>query len=97
MSSSINDDDISMLLKQWNETKEVMSELELKMEKYKRLANRIMYMKDTNVLSDDKFTLKRKELSRETLSKKDLPIEIWNKYSNKVKYNAYYLKDSMKK
>jgi hypothetical protein len=89
--SSASDDDVSMLLQQWHETKEAISELESKLEKYKKLAGRIMSKKDTNVISDSKFVLKRRDLSKETIGKKDLPIEIWKKYSNKIEYKAYYL------
>jgi hypothetical protein len=89
--SRANEDDISLLLEQWYETKESISELEVKMEKYKKLAGRIMCKKDTNTISSDRYVLKKRDLSRETISKKDLPLDIWKNYCNKIDYSAFYI------
>lgn len=90
--SNSNDEDISILLKQWDETRETISELEKKMEKYKRLASRFMLKKNTTELVYGKYVLKQKKLSRETISKKDLPKDIWKMYSKNIEYDAYYLR-----
>jgi hypothetical protein len=89
--------DLSKLLQKWTETKKKIAELEKNIEKYKRVANRVMEEQGNNTISNDYFTLRRKEMSRTTISKKDVPIEIWNKYSQPCKYKAYYLSEKKSK
>ena len=89
--------DLSNLLQKWTETKNKIAELEKNIEKYKRVANRVMEQQGNNTISNDYFTLRRKEMSRTTISKKDVPIEIWNKYSQPCKYKAYYLSEKKSK
>ena len=85
--------DLSNLLQKWTETKNKIVELEKNIEKYKRIANRVMEKQGNNTISNDYFILRRKEMSRTTISKKDVPTEIWNKYSQPCKYKAYYLSE----
>lgn len=92
--SSVNSSDISTLLEKWSEDKASLVEIEKRIEKYKRLANRIMNNQDTDKLSNTYYTLKRRELSRTTLTKQDVPNEIWKKYSRSVSYSAYYLTEN---
>lgn len=89
--------DLSKFLQKWIETKNKIAELEKNIEKYKRIANRIMEQQENNTISNDYFTLRRKEMSRTTISKKDVPIEIWNKYSRPCKYKAYYFSEKKSK
>jgi hypothetical protein len=84
-------DDMSNLLEHWAETKEKITQLEKDLEKYKRLAARIMSREDSNIIKNNFYTLKRRELFRETLSKQDVPDEIWRKYSKSHSYSAFYL------
>jgi hypothetical protein len=89
--------DLSKLLQKWTEAKNKIAELEKNIEKYKRVANSVMEEQGNNTISNDYFTLRRKEMSRTTISKKDVPIEIWNKYSKPCKYKAYYLTEKKSK
>jgi hypothetical protein len=83
--------DISTLLQKWSETKAEIIELEKKIDKYKRLASKIMDKNGDNTINSLEYKLIRKEMSRTTISKKDVPKEIWNKYSRNSIYTAYYL------
>ena len=86
-----NNEDIVALLEHWTQTKEQIAELEANLEKYKRLATRIMSQNNTNLLTDGSYTLKKRNLSRETISRTDLPKEIWKKYAKSFTYPAFYL------
>ena len=44
-------------------------------------------------ISDHKYELSRKEISKRTLSKKDCPVEMWNKYSKESIYSMISIKD----
>ena len=92
--SRINTSDISTLLERWSATKKQISILEEKIEKYKRVANRIMKQQNCDVLYGDDHTLKRKHMSRSTVNKRDLPEHIWDKYARECNYKAYYLTDN---
>ena len=83
--------DICALLQKWSETKSEIIELEKKIDKYKRLANRIMDKNEGNTINSLEYKLIRKEISRSTISKKDVPKETWNKYAQTSTYTAYYL------
>jgi len=83
--------DICALLQKWSETKSEIIELEKKIDKYKRLANRIMDKNEGNTINSLEYKLIRKEISRSTISKKDVPKETWNKYAQTSTYIAYYL------
>jgi hypothetical protein len=88
--------DIYSLLQKWSEAKNEIINLEKKIEKYKRIATSIMDQQGNNTVSSDDYTLRRKEMSRTTISKKNVPQDIWNKYSKLSKYKAYYLSEKNK-
>jgi hypothetical protein len=83
--------DIQNLVKKWADAKTEIADLEKKIEKYKRVVNRFMDEKGNNTITSSQYTLRRKEMTRATISKKNVPTEIWNKYSKPSTYKAYYL------
>ena len=44
-----------------------------------------------NSVASTNHTLKRKNISRSTISKHDVPDQVWEKYARKCTYPAYYL------
>ena len=46
---------------------------------------------DKNSISSSDYNLKRVNMTRKTLSKKDVPLDIWNKYSKETYVTSYYL------
>ena len=91
MSSSLKAIDITTLLERWSKAKIEIEELEKKVEKYKRLANRIMDREGNYELSSLYYTLKKRKISRKTIYKQDVPNDIWEKYAHSTSYPAYYL------
>ena len=71
-------DDIENLLNKWYSAKQEISQLEKKIE-------------NTDEIASDNYILKRKELNRTTIGKKDLPEDIWDRYSKELFYNAFYI------
>jgi hypothetical protein len=84
-------DDIHNLLEHWMDVKNQLSDLELSLSKYKKLASKIMSKNDTTTLYSDNYVLQQRNISKKTLSKDDVPKEIWNKYAKTTTYTAYYL------
>lgn len=89
--SSLNSDDIDGLLEKWKSTKTQISKLEKDLEKYKKYAEQIMNMNNSNVVKGSKYKVTKKNSSRQFISKKNLPKELWNKYSTKTNFTSYYL------
>ena len=85
-------DDVDILLNKWYETKEQIIELEKKLEKYKRYSEKIMNETSSEELSNEIYVLNRRYMCRTTLSKDDIPSELWSKYSRNIKYPMYTLK-----
>lgn len=88
--------DISNLLQKWNDTKKEIASLEKKCEKYKKYVDAILENNDSDSLSSNNFILKKKIITKNTLSKNDVPKDIWNKYSKSCSYPAYYLTEKKK-
>lgn len=82
---------VEELLFKWYDAKQQIIELENKIEKYKSIAENIMDHKNTDILISSKLKLQKKDINKTSLSKKDLPIDIWNKYSKEHFYSAFYI------
>lgn len=93
----MEDDDIENLLNKWYHSKQELSQLEKKIEKYKTIAENLMNKENTDVIKSDKYILQRKEMNRTTIGKKDLPEDIWNRYSKELFYNAFYISKKQEK
>lgn len=83
--------DIDEILDNWYKTKQEISLLEKKCERYKKCSEKIMNNLNKNNLSTTKYNLKKINISKSTISKNDVPIDIWNKYSKISSFSSYYL------
>lgn len=94
---NIDKDDISTLLDRWSDDKAKIAQLEGRIEKYKRLVGKIMDEKDIDELASSTYKVKRRTQSRSTISKTDVPNDIWKEYSRKVSFDSFYLSQVSKK
>jgi len=92
--SRFNESDIDNLLESWSRTKKDISDLQLKCDRYKKLASKMMNKMSTSELSSDDFRLKRKKITRSSLSRNDVPKTVWDTYSKSSSYEAYYLTEN---
>ena len=83
--------DIDNLLENWYISKQELVSLEKKIEKYKKYAHMIMTDNDI-VLSNSKYTLTKRDMSRTILSKDDVPRDIWCKYSKNISYPMFIVR-----
>lgn len=90
--SSDTQDRVEQVLKKWYKSKKEISRLEKDCEKYKEFIGRVMDQRDTNSLVRGIYTTNRRHDSRKTLSKSNVPSEIWEKYSTIIYYDTYYVK-----
>mgnify|MGYP007072237470 CR=1 FL=1 len=87
----ISEDDISVLLDRWHEAKQDLKDLEEKIEKYKKVATKLMKDSDSNVLSSPNYTLTRREMVSTRVLKADLPQDLWKQFSTTSRFPAFYL------
>jgi hypothetical protein len=85
------DQNIEELLTNWFEAKQNLYELEKRCDKYKLTADRIMNMRGEDTLKTRSFKLTKTDMERETLSKKDVPKDIWNAYAKVSSFSTFRL------
>jgi len=79
------------ILDKWYKSKEKLSKLEKKIEKYKKNISFIMDKQKVNTLSTDKYKITRRKNTRTYLSKESVPENIWREYSTRSNYDSFFL------
>lgn len=100
----MNKSDIDTLLSSWHDTKQEIAKLELRLDKYKRAAEKIMKKRSSSRYNDDSdeetgnnritgtdYTLIKRIITRKTIGKDDVPTSVWDQYAKSCSYPAYYL------
>ena len=82
--------DIDELLTNWHRTKQEIAALEKKCDRYKKLAGKLMDAKEEERLVGNSHVLTRRNVVRESVSKKDIPETVWKTYCKKVRFDAFY-------
>ena len=82
---------IDEILRKWDRAREQIKELEARIARYKKSMGEVMDAKETDVLQGDSLKLTRRYMARSYVSKKDLPPDIWERYSTRCSYEAFYL------
>lgn len=88
----ISDEKLEDLMKEWSRVKRQISELEDREKSIKELVNDIMKEENVDSLYTDNYKVTRKIQKRYTVSQRDLPEDIWKKYSKKSEFPVLYLK-----
>jgi len=84
--------DLEKVLDKWYETKKTISLLEKKCDDYKKYIAKTMEKRETDLLKTNSYTVNKRHSTRESISKKDVPTDIWGKYCNRSTFNSYILK-----
>jgi len=74
---------LDKLLDKWYNLKRQISNLNKEEEKIKSSVKKAMSTKGLNTLSSERYRVTLKQSSRETLSKKNCPSDVWAQYSKK--------------
>ncbi len=85
---------IDTLLEKWDSAKKEKSVLEKDCERYKDAIERYMNKKDKDTVHGNYYTVTRRSNTRRQISKKNMPVDIWDKYANRVTYMSYHLKNN---
>lgn len=70
------------------EIKKQLSELEKRHEKYRKWIESYMEKEQMMEIEHDTVTIKLTKQQRESVSKKDLPAEVWSKYAKRTSFNV---------
>lgn len=89
MSSSTDKSTIKKYIEEWSKLKNSIASQEKEMEKYKSKVIDYMNKNEIQSLVADNFIVKSTKCKRETISKADLPLDIWEKYSKSSSYYIY--------
>jgi hypothetical protein len=82
---------IDSVLKKWDEAKKRKAESEKECEMYKEAVERYMKKKEKNKIEGTYYTVQKRSITRENLTKAMIPAEIWSRYSSSFSYMSYYL------
>ena len=86
--------DIDTILQKWDHAKKQNSLFEKECEKYKDAVERYMKKKDISTITGKYYTVSKRSNTRQQLSKKSVPLDIWDQYATRITYNSYYLKEN---
>ena len=91
----------SEIIAKFIEAKQKLSEWEKRHEKYKNMIEEHMRERDLatldHTIDDTSYQIKKLIMNRETLCKKDVPTDIWEKYSKSTRYTMIRLDKKNKK
>jgi len=92
----MSEDSISKIkeaVEEWYKAKEKVTFYEKQSEKLKQQVIDYMKNKEVETLVTTNYVVSKKSMSRDSLSKKDVPDDIWKKYAKNISYDAYYIKE----
>ena len=87
---------IDDLLRLWQTNKAQIQELEKKNDLYRSYAEKLMNKNGTDDIEGSTYRVTRSNVVRESVNKKDLPSDVWNRYCKKSSFFSYYIKEKKK-
>tara|TARA_R110002111_G_scaffold65526_3_gene107365 strand:+ start:471 stop:737 length:267 start_codon:yes stop_codon:yes gene_type:complete len=83
--------ELSQTLKEWNNVKQQLKLYKKKDDEYRLKILKEMNRLNKNRISAGGYTVSRSRTSRETLSKNNIPSDLWKQYCTKYSYDVYRL------
>lgn len=88
----VSNDKLEKLLSEWSKVKNQVSQLEKREKDIKDLVTDIMDDDKTDSLYTENYKVTKKIQRRSHLTQKDVPKDIWDKYSKTSEFPVFYLK-----
>lgn len=85
------------ILSEWYETKKKQEILEEKILKFKSMITKEMNIRNIDKISENNFIVSRRRISKSYVTKENIPKDLWDKYSIKCSYDAFFLTKSQEK
>lgn len=88
--------DIESTIAKFIETKNKLEDLQKRHERYRKIIEEHMISEGivelTQKIDSDSYQIKKTLMTRETISKKELPKEVWDRYSKACSYSTIRVK-----
>jgi hypothetical protein len=84
---------IKEAVEEWYKAKEKVAFHEKQVDKLKQKVIEYMKEKEVETIVTTNYIVSKRVLSRDSLTKKDVPEDIWKKYARNLSYDAYYIKE----
>jgi hypothetical protein len=84
---------IKEAVEEWYKAKEKVAFYEKQVDKLKQKVIEYMKEKEVETIVTTNYIVSKRVLSRDSLTKKDVPEDIWKKYARNLSYDAYYIKE----
>ena len=69
--------------------KKKLKDIEKKIDSNREIIIDYMERNSIDKVITDNYIIKKKNMEREYIAKKDLPSDVWNRYSRKMNYSSY--------
>jgi len=74
-------------IEEWNQKREQLKRLEKECDKYRNAIIKYMNTNEVDSIKTSKFRVSRKNITREVISKKKMPKDLWDRYSTITSYD----------
>jgi hypothetical protein len=88
---------IDLALEKWSDTRKHLSELEKKVDKYRKWVISYLEKNGLTEYENNKHKVKKQSQQRTFMYKKSVPADVWASYATSQKVDCILLKDKMKK
>tara|TARA_B100000401_G_C52704846_1_gene670935 strand:+ start:790 stop:1065 length:276 start_codon:yes stop_codon:yes gene_type:complete len=76
------------LINDWKDLKDKIASLQKQSDRYKYKIENIMEKTGKSIIKGTKYTVKKKYQQNNRMIKKNIPEDIWDKYSTVITYNT---------
>jgi len=85
------------ILEKWHRAKEAKEELEEKIARYKQEISKEMSRRNTDTISEGRYSVTRRRTTRTSLSKENVPESIWQQYHTRSTFDVFLLTNTSRK
>jgi hypothetical protein len=85
----MSNQELKDIIEDWYILKKKLKDIEKKIDSNRNIIIDYMERNSIDKVITDNYIVKKKNMDREYIAKKDLPSDLWNKYSRKMNYNIY--------
>lgn len=88
---------LDIALHQWHALKKELKELTEKEEVLRNKIKKVLEIKKVSTLASERYKVSSRMMSRETLSKKNCPSDVWKQYAKKSTFQVIKLEQIVEK
>lgn len=90
--SGVSDEKLDKLLSEWFKLKAQINMFQKREADIKELINDIMREENKRMLQTENYLVSKRNQKRTGVSQKDIPEDVWNRYSKTTEFSVFQLK-----